>query len=365
MAWGEMIMADIEHEPVNDEASTAFVFHGNWKDFARIALPNLLLTIVTLGIYRFWATTREREYLWSQTQFIDERLEWTGKGLELLIGFVAAIILLGIPFLFIQFGAQVMILRGMPGYAIILNLLSLFALFWLIGVGRFRGIRYKLSRTYWRGIRGGSEFSGFSYGWSYVWKSFVGSLAAGLMVPWSMVNLWNERWGRMSFGPHEFNAFATQDGLMPRYLLIYLGAFIAIILTGMLGLEAADNPVSAPSTLAFLLAPLLLYGIIGLAGTFYYAKFFETVIGGMTLENLEFGFRASDGEWFKLIIGNVLLVIFTLGLGLVFVPYRNWQFMITHLEAYGTINLDTLTQSQTEKSKHGEGLLDAFDIGAI
>ena len=348
-------MADYDQAPGDGVKDTAFLFHGNWKDFARIALPNLLLTIVTLGIYRFWGTTRERQYLWSQTQFIDERLEWTGTGMELLIGFFAAIFLIGIPFLFIQFGAQAMIIRGMPGYSVLLSLLSFFALFWLIGVGRFRGIRYKLSRTYWRGIRGGSELSGVAYGWPYVWKSFVGSLAAGLMVPWSMVSLWNERWGRMSFGPYEFNAFASQEGLMGRYLLIYLGSFIAIFLTTLLAVEGGN----------ILLAPLIIYGIIGLAGTFYYAKFFETVVGGMTLENLEFGFHAKSADWFKLMIGNVLLVIGTLGLGLVFLPYRNWKFLITHLEAYGTIDLDQLSQSQTEISKHGEGLLDAFDIGAI
>ena len=32
-------------------SDSAFVFEGNWKDFARIALPNLLLTIVTLVEY--------------------------------------------------------------------------------------------------------------------------------------------------------------------------------------------------------------------------------------------------------------------------------------------------------------------------
>jgi hypothetical protein len=52
-------------------------------------------------------------------------------------------------------------------------------------------------------------------------------------------------------------------------------------------------------------------------------------------------------------------------LGFVFVPYRNWKFLITHLEAFGTIDLDNLTQSSTEVAKHGEGLLDAFDIGAF
>ncbi len=61
-------------EEQTGQPESAFRFHGTWQEFAGIAFPNLLLTIVTLGIYRFWATTREREYLWSKTDFIDERL---------------------------------------------------------------------------------------------------------------------------------------------------------------------------------------------------------------------------------------------------------------------------------------------------
>ena len=48
-----------------------------------------------------------------------------------------------------------------------------------------------------------------------------------------------------------------------------------------------------------------------------------------------------------------------------FIRYRHWKFFITYMQAYGEVNLDDLTQSQTETSRHGEGLLDAFDVGAI
>jgi hypothetical protein len=35
------------------------------------------------------------------------------------------------------------------------------------------------------------------------------------------------------------------------------------------------------------------------------------------------------------------------------------------MEASGEVNLTTLTQSSTSDLKQGEGLLDAFDMGAI
>ena len=61
----------------------------------------------------------------------------------------------------------------------------------------------------------------------------------------------------------------------------------------------------------------------------------------------------------------LLLVVLTFGIGFVFLSYRHWKFFVTHLDAHGEILLDELTQSQTRTARHGEGLLDAFDMGAI
>ena len=59
----------------NESYDKGIEFNGNWREYAPIAFTNLLLTIVTLGIYRFWATARTRRYLWARTRFIDRRSE--------------------------------------------------------------------------------------------------------------------------------------------------------------------------------------------------------------------------------------------------------------------------------------------------
>src|SRR3546814_1992692 len=46
------------------------------------------------------------------------------------------------------------------------------------------------------------DVKGFVYGWSYVWKSILGVMLFGLFIPWSMIELWNDRWKSMSFGSH-------------------------------------------------------------------------------------------------------------------------------------------------------------------
>ncbi len=357
-----------------EPAPSAFKFHGTWQEFAGIAFPNLLLTIVTLGIYRFWATTREREYLWSKTEFIDERLEWAGRGIELFIGFIMVLLLIGLPFAFLQFGYIALSSRGYTAIAALLYTLSLFLIFYLTGVARFRAVRYRLSRTYWRGIRGGSHDPGAMFGLSYIWKTLAGYVPLFLMIPWSMMSLWNERWNKMSFGPYQFSSNANWTDLMKRYLIAYLIPFVLVV--GIIILLASNDfnegAISNPSAIftGFLIAYALLvvlsfYILLPLARLAFYSKFYRVAVGGLRLNDLEFEFKARTPDWILFALANFAIVIFTFGIGYIFMPYRNWTFFVKHLEVYGEVNLDQLTQSSTEISKHGEGLLDAFDVGAI
>ncbi|MPT49134.1 MAG: DUF898 domain-containing protein [Sphingobium sp.] len=354
---------------------SAFGFDGSWKEYAPIAFTNLLLTIVTLGIYRFWATTRSRRYFWSRTRFVDERLEWTGTGKELFLGFIMAVLLLGAPLLFIQFGAQAMILRGMADIAALLSMLSFLAIFYLMGVARFRALRYRLGRTYWRGIRGGSDDAGFGYGWSYMWKTTVGMLPASLLVPWSMTELWNNRWNKMSFGSQNFTADARAMSVFWRFLLFYLLPFIMVALITFVSMtsggmvEMMRGGAGGPPPVAFILtiigAIFGFYILLGLIALAYYAAFLREAIGSLSLGQLDFGFEAKTIDWLKLFFGDVLLVVCTLGIGWIFLQYRHWKFFITHMESYGVVDPEALTQSTTQLSRHGEGLLDALDVGAF
>jgi len=360
----------------DDGAETAFGFDGTWQEFAPIAFTNLLLTIVTLGIYRFWATTRERQYFWSRTRFVAERLEWAGTGMELFIGFLLVLVLFGIPYVMLSFVTQALAMRGQEAAAAVLTIASLVAIFYLYGLARYRALRYRLSRTRWRGIRGGSNDPGFGYGLTYMWKSIVGWIPFGLLVPWSMTQLWNDRWNKLSFGPFPFEAKAESTGLIARFLLFYLAPFALFI--GMaaiaffgaaLGIEATPESIETGGMIgivvAIVVAVLIFYVVLGLIALAFYAKFFREVVGATRWKDLEFSFNASTKDWLVLFLGDVALVVATLGIGSIFLSYRHWKFFITHMEASGEILLDELTQSETRMASQGEGLLDAFDIGAV
>ena len=65
-------------------------FEGRQGPLAGLLLRNLLFSILTLGIYRFWGRTHVRRFVWRHTVLLDDALEYLGTGGELWRGFCSA-----------------------------------------------------------------------------------------------------------------------------------------------------------------------------------------------------------------------------------------------------------------------------------
>jgi len=353
------------------EPERAVRFTGTWREYLPIAATNVLLIIVTLGIYRFWATARQRRYLWSRTEIIGDRLEWSGTGKEMFIGFLIVMAVL-LPFLlFIQFLFPAMVARGKEGAAMGIIGLFYIGIIYLGGFARFRALRYRLSRSWWRGIRGGSDEPGWNYGGEYLGRVALALMTFWIVWPWAATRLWNGRWNQMSFGQLQFRTDLDADGLKRRWAAVYLVPMAAFAVAGTLaaiiGLGAAAAGGEPSPRLFAIIAGifLLFYLVIPLMTLHWYAKFYRKAAESLSLGNLEFGFDATTWDWLKLFLGNVALAIVTLGFGLAYWGYRNWAFMVRHMELYGEINVSQLSQSTTHAPAEAEGFADAFDIGAI
>lgn len=342
------------------DANRAVRFSGTWQEFLPIALVNLLLTIVTLGIYRFWAMARVRRYLWSHTTIIDDELEWTGTGGEMFIGFlmVIGILILTVAAIFgisYAIGEWFLLVGGFAFYIFI---------FWAFNFAQFRALRYRLSRTYWRGIRGGSEDNGVSYGWFAFGRLIAAGITLSIMTPWAMVENWNDRINAMSFGPHRLESGVTTEGLYLRWFAVlgsyFVGAFLWVTIDGRLGAEV--DPQSGPRVGVGL---LVLVAVVGFALAAYWALFFRKIAAGFEMGGLGAGFEVSTVEWLKFYAKLIGLTIVTLGFGALLWRFWRWEFILDRLALYGEIDLDTLTQSQTIAPKDAEGFADAFDIGAF
>ncbi len=142
-----------------DEKKLDLGFHGKSGSLFGIMVGNLLLNILTLGIYHFWGLTRVRRFMWSNTSFNHDRFSYHGTGGELFRGFLKLmgliILIAGALTLARIYGGEAL---GLPdlgpvvGENLIAYIISI--LFSLAMPALMVGaMRYRLSRTAWRGIR--------------------------------------------------------------------------------------------------------------------------------------------------------------------------------------------------------------------
>jgi uncharacterized membrane protein YjgN (DUF898 family) len=342
----------------------AIGFTGTWREYLPIAASNVLLTIVTLGIYRFWAAARQRRYLWSRTRVIDDTLEWSGTGKEMFIGFLIVSALLLPFFLFVQIAFPAMMARGMNEAAGGLFFLFYIGLIYLGGVARFRALRYRLSRSWWRGIRGGSDEPGWNFGGEFLGRHALSAMTMFIMFPWAATRLWNSRWTEMSFGGLRFRSTLDAQGLKRRWAAVYLVP-VALLVIATIGVSTMLGKATSGLTAILIGVALLFYLVIPLLTLHWYAKFYRKAAAATSLGDLDLGFDATTWDWLKLFIGNLALAVVTLGLGISYWGYRNWAFMIRHTHLYGEVDVSALTQSTTAAPGEAEGFADAFEIGAI
>jgi uncharacterized membrane protein YjgN (DUF898 family) len=155
------------------------VFSGNRRDFFRVAARGAALELVTVGFYRFWLVTDIRRHLWSHTAIDGDAAEYTGRGKELLIGFLFALAIL-VPIYLAYFLISIEAER-FKAFASIPLVIGFYA-FGQFAIYRAR--RYRLTRTVWRGVRFWMDGSGWAYAWRAMLWGLLVFVTLGLAFPW-------------------------------------------------------------------------------------------------------------------------------------------------------------------------------------
>lgn len=344
------------------ELGEAVAFTGNWWSFSRIALTNLALTVLTLGLFRFWAKARERRYLWANTRILGSEMEWNGTGPELLVGFLFALPIF-VPIAIIA-GLLLPIAAKLLDWKWLIPIAA-FAyglLYFFISFARFRALRYRMARTYWRGIHGRGLGSGMGYAFKALGWYAVTVLSLGILFPWTQAKLWNERWRAMSFGGIQVQSNVTTKAVRANWAVVWI-CFAAG--NAVLTLIAIPGIVVYGPGAPQLVLPLLIYAVMGIAYLAYLATFYRSAIDWMNFGNVNFTFDADFNDWLIFFFQTVLLTIATLGIGIFFYGYRRWAFFMRRLEVHGEVDFGSLRQVRAQRAGDAEGLADAFEIGAF
>jgi uncharacterized membrane protein YjgN (DUF898 family) len=205
----------------------------------RIVWRGLFLTIVTLGIYRFWYRTDLRRWYWSRTVVDGDGFEYRGTPGELIIGFLIALAVT-LPLYFA--GALAALFIASEATTNLITLLGLAILAALAQYGAFRARRFRLTRTAWRGLR----FDQSGSPWRYARVSMLWGLATlltlGLTLPLFRRSIEAMKIANTRFGNAEGRFSASAGGLMLRWLPIWLVVAAALGYAALDALEAVAAP---------------------------------------------------------------------------------------------------------------------------
>ncbi|MBM7069784.1 DUF898 family protein [Actibacterium sp. 188UL27-1] len=269
-----------------------------------LAMKTGFLTLITLGIYRFWAKTRIRRYMWSATAPGGAPFEYTGTGLEKFLGFLVAIVVLalylGVLQLLLFFVGLNIFAGGTDPQAVLRQLaatyITLFAVLPLVFFAQYRSRRYLLSRTRWRGIRFGAETGAVGYMLRALGYTLLTIISLGLLAPLAAFKLEKYMVDRTWYGDIKF----AQDG---KWTMLYGSMKHIFIGLGLVIGGAAIGGFSDIPALAIL---------GGVVGTFwlYFGIFYFQVDGFRRMANHKkvgdvIGFDTKPKVW--TVIGHVLL----------------------------------------------------------
>ncbi|MHB1116318.1 YjgN family protein [Sideroxydans sp.] len=316
----------------------AFEFTGKGWEYFRIWIVNLLLSILTLGIYSAWAKVRRLQYFYRNTQLVGASFEYHGTPITILKGRIIAFVLL----LIYTIAAQMNLLLGVSTFLLLVAVMP-----WLI----VRSLRFKLYNSSYRGLRFG--FAG-SDGGAYVVFLLWPILAIptlSLLTPFTQFKIKQYQHNNSRFG----DTFFRFDATAGNFYGIYLKALGLLLLAGVFfGISVALNmPVLV------VVLPLLYLYIVGfLAVRLPNLIWSKTGLGEHDLYS-----RMEVGKYLWIAFTNLLGIVLTLGLYIPFAQIRmaHYKFSCMGLLAQGDLAEFVAGQVQTD-SATGEETAEMFDL---
>jgi uncharacterized membrane protein YjgN (DUF898 family) len=368
-------------------APQPFTFTGSGSEYFRIWIVNLLLTIVTVGIYSAWAKVRKLKYFYNNTQVAGESFEYHGKPAAILKGRLIA---------FGLFGAYNLAFKVSPFLGFAAMALLALVMPWLL----WKSFQFKLYNSSYRGLRFG--FSGSAKGAYFVFlllpvamvfaigvlfgvaipaisatrSVFLGvivaAVLAGMMVlfyPLIHHRLKAYQHGNSRYGAAQFSFNATLIQFVKAYLLtglLLIAGMVAVgLFFGATMFAEMKNARGGPPASLFIVV-LLFYGLLFAIGPILGAMLQNVIWNRTQLEQHQFVSKLSIGKAAWVAVSNVIGVICTLGLFLPFAQVRAAKLKLEALTLQPASDLESFAAAQQQQAAAtGEGMADLmdFDIG--
>lgn len=215
----------------NDQPDQSqFKVHVKRKTLFWMLIKYGFLTIITLGIYRFWAKTKIRQYLWSTVELSGDRFEYHGTAKELFIGFLIALVIL-VPLSIVNEFISAALSANENNTVTIIYSIFIYSVFMLLFQFAFyRMRRYQLTRTSWRSIRFNLEKSALRYAAAVTLWIYGYVLTLGIITPWMDAWATNRIMNNTEFGTLKFRCKVEAKHLLKPYLFSYFITLLPLVI---------------------------------------------------------------------------------------------------------------------------------------
>lgn len=312
-----------EAQPVVHHYKMAFFGKGN--DFFGIFVVNWFFTILSLGLYYPFARAKTMHYLYGETSFQGSRLFFTGTGKEMFRGFIIAI--------GIFFTLNVLFFVS-SYYEFYFGLFLIYiGYLLLIPIAIHGSMRYRMSRTSWRGIRFGYRGNRQELMMKFIGWTLLTIVTFGIYWSWMTINIRtyvfeNTRMGNAKF---KFNGKGADF-----FLINFLGYLLTFLTLGIYYIWWRRNIIH------------------------YYIEHLSLHLDD---KKMLMRFRGTGKQLFPIVIGNLFIIIFTLGFGYPYTIIRELNFVFKHLDMRGTLEFEDIQQTEDNfKNAAGEDIGDMLDI---
>jgi uncharacterized membrane protein YjgN (DUF898 family) len=326
-------------------------FTGTGGEYFGIWIVNLLLTIVTLGIYSAWAKVRRLQYFYRHTEVAGSSFDFHGSAVKILIGRVIALVML------VAYNVSV---RLHSPFTIVVIVCLAVVMPWLLR----NSFRFRLYNTSWRGTR--FHFRG-SVGGAYrvfLLNGFLTLITLYIMAPFTHQRLKAYQHENSWFGETRCSFHARAGQFYAVYLLLLAALFVFALIIAFSGITGAFIALSQAQQhgghvdpRGLIRALVILYGALILMGVSI-GPVFHALITNLIWSNTRIGehrieCRMSPLGLVWITLSNFVLVILTVGL---FIPWATVRLARFQLESVQLLPASDLQEFVAAASE---------DIGAV
>ncbi len=346
-------------------------FKGQAGEYFGIWIVNLLLTVITIGIYGAWAKVRTKKYFSSNTEIDGHSFGYHATGWQILKGRILVALVSLVFFLGVAFTSQAgELVSGI--YIIFVFILAILALPWIVNNAlKFsaRMTSYRNIRLNWRGTYGQTLFI-------YYITPLLSIISLGLLIPLVTKYYFNyyargHYYGTSGFrteaSTNDFFRGAIRSGLLPSLVPLYL----LIIYMVVIRWEVVSHIAYYPEQLAWRIANEL-GGLSFLIPVFIISAVFTNFIfriisrnillNSLALANKEdkeisvkFGSDLNPFRYLWIIISNSFVAAITLGLMIPWTQIRLYRYLCVSTKTEITGDMDKFLDSEKSRlSAFGE-----------